>query len=191
MELTILGSGGCTVIPKPCCRCKVCEEARSRGVPFARSGPSAFVHDIRLLIDTPAEIAQQLNRECIEQVEHLLFTHLDPDHVEGFRVVEQIALDFRTWRAYSDKRIRLLLPRALEERMHGIRSAYGPLIDFYVGQGFVEPVLFEDSIDIQGVAIQAVPIDRGDQTTFVYVFNDGEKKMVYAPSFDHPPKPGD
>lgn len=181
MELTILGSGGCTVIPKPCCKCKVCEEARSRGVPFSRSGPSAFVHDIRLLIDTPAEIAQQLNRECIERVEHLLFTHLDPDHVEGFRVVEQIALDFRTWRAYSDKRIRLLLPRALEERIHGIRSAYGPLIDFYVGQGFVEPVLFEESIDIQGVGIQAVPIDRGDQTTFVYVFNDGERKMVYAP----------
>ncbi len=181
MELTILGSGGCTVIPKPCCDCRVCEEARRKGVPYARSGPSAFVHDIHLLIDTPAEIARQLNREGIPCVEHLLFTHLDPDHVEGFRVVEQIALDFRTWRAYPDKRIRLLLPRALETRIRGIRSAYGPLIDFYVEQGFVEPVLFEESIEIRGVEVHAIPVDRGDQVAFVTVLDDGEDKMVYAP----------
>jgi len=181
MELTILGSGGCMVIPKPCCGCRVCDEARSRGAPFARTGPSAFVHDIRLLIDTPAEVAQQLNRERIGGVEHLLFTHLDPDHVEGFRVVEQIALDFRSWRAYPDKRIRLLLPLALAERIRGIRSAYGPLIDFYVRQGFVELVPFGDSITVGDVTIRAIPVDRGDQTAFVHVFDDGERKLAYAP----------
>ena len=181
MELTILGSGGCMVIPKPCCGCRVCEEARTRGAPFARTGPSAFVHDIRLLIDTPAEVARQLNREQIGGVEHLLFTHLDPDHVEGFRVVEQIALDFRSWRAYPDKRIRLLLPHALAERIQGIRSAYGPLIDFYVRQGFVELVPFMDAIVVRDVAIRAIPVDRGDQTAFVHVFDDGERKVVYAP----------
>jgi phosphoribosyl 1,2-cyclic phosphate phosphodiesterase len=181
MEWTILGSGGCMVIPKPCCACRVCEEARLRGIPFARTGPSLFVHDIHLLVDTPAEVSQQLNRERVERVDHLLFTHLDPDHVEGFRVVEQIALDFRTWRAYPDKRIRLLLPRELSERIRGIRSAYGPLIDFYVGQGFVEVVPLRDSISLQGVRIQAIPVDRGSQTAFVYVLEDGERKGVYAP----------
>ena len=181
MELTILGSGGCMVIPKPCCGCRVCDEARSRGAPYARTGPSAFVHDIRLLIDTPAEVAQQLNRERIGGVEHLLFTHLDPDHVEGFRVVEQIALDFRSWRAYPDKRIRLLLPHALAERIRELRSAYGPLVDFYVRQGFVEIVPFGDSILVRDVAIRAIPVDRGDQTAFVHVFDDGERKVVYAP----------
>jgi len=181
MELTILGSGGCMVIPKPCCECRVCDEARSRGAPFARTGPSAFVHDIRLLIDTPAEVARQLNRERIGGVEHLLFTHLDPDHVEGFRVVEQIALDFRSWRAYPDKRIRLLLPHALAERIREIRSAYGPLVDFYVRQGFVELVPFGDSIVVRDVAIRAIPVDRGDQTAFVLVFDDGRRKVVYAP----------
>ena len=38
---------------------------------------------------------------------------LDPDHVEGFRVVEQISLDFRTWRAHPEKQICLLLPEQL------------------------------------------------------------------------------
>ena len=56
MKWIILGSGGCMVIPKPLCRCHVCQEARKKGVPYARAGPSAFVHDINLLIDTPAEI---------------------------------------------------------------------------------------------------------------------------------------
>ena len=131
MEFTILGSGGCAVIPKPMCRCRVCEEARLKGVPYERTGPSFFVHDEDILIDTPAEIVQQLNRSNIQQVRYLTFTHLDPDHVEGFRVVEQIALDFRSWRAYADRVISLLLPEPLNVRLNNICSAYGPLIDFY------------------------------------------------------------
>ncbi len=181
MELTILGSGGCTVIPKPCCSCRVCEEAREKGVPFARTGPSVFVHNIRLLIDTPAEIALQLNRERIRKVDYLLLTHLDPDHVEGFRVVEQLALDFRTWNAYPDKRIRLLLPHGLRGKIRELRSAYGPLIDFYVEQGFVEVVEFDEVMEIEGIRIQAVPVDRGGQAVYLYVFEDGERKIVYAP----------
>ena len=57
MELTILGSGGCMVIPRPLCACPVCRQAREKGIPYARSGPAAFLHDAGLLIDTPAEIA--------------------------------------------------------------------------------------------------------------------------------------
>ena len=110
MKWTILGSGGCTVIPKPLCQCPVCKEAREKGRPYARTGPSAFIHDENILIDTPAEFAYPLNRSRIEQIDHLTFTHLDLDHVEGFRVVEQITLDFRTWEAYPKKHIRLLLP---------------------------------------------------------------------------------
>ena len=125
MEWTILGSGGCTVIPKPLCGCRVCEEAREKGVPYARTGPSAFLHDIHLLLDTPAEIAAQLNRERIDRLDYLAFTHLDPDHVEGLRVVEQVTLDFRTWRAHPSKQIRLLLPHGLKDRMGQITSQYG------------------------------------------------------------------
>lgn len=105
MKLTILGSGGCMVIPKPLCQCNVYMEAREKGIPYKRTGPSAFIHDENILIDTAAEIACQLNRSRINQIDHLIFTHLDPDHVEGLRVVEQITLDFRTWEAYPGKYI--------------------------------------------------------------------------------------
>jgi phosphoribosyl 1,2-cyclic phosphate phosphodiesterase len=169
------------VIPKPLCRCRVCQEARRKGIPYARAGPSAFLHDINLLIDTPAEIATLLNRSPIRRVDYLTFSHLDPDHVEGFRVVEQIALDFRTWHAYPQKQICLLLPEQLSERVRGIRSQYGPLIDFYHESGFLQIKLFQDKAQIRDVRITAILVDRGSQLSFVYVFEKSGRKVVYAP----------
>ncbi len=169
------------VIPKPLCQCRICEEARAKGNPFARTGPSAFIHDENILIDTPAEIVHQLNRERITRVDHLFFTHLDPDHVEGFRVVEQITLDFRSWRAHGDRQIKLILPEELNDRLQDVRSIYGPFIDFYEGQGFVKRVPFRKSVQIGRIHITAIPVDRGTQITFVYVFEKGNRKIVYAP----------
>jgi len=181
MDLTILGSGGCMAIPKPLCRCRVCEEARRKGVPYARTGPSAFLHDENLLIDTPAEIAHQLNRSRIDQVDYLLFTHLDPDHVEGFRVVEQATIDFRTWKAYQDHSINVTVPAELHDRLGNIQSAYGPQIDFYEQQGFVQRTCFQDHIRIGEVKITAVSVNHGPQVSFIYVIESGGRKMVYAP----------
>lgn len=181
MELTILGSGGCMVIPKPLCQCRICSEAREKGGRYGRTGPSAYIPDENLLIDTPAEIALQLNREGIDQVDYLVFSHLDPDHVEGFRVVEQIALDFRSWEAYPGKRITLILPEQLYDRIRDIRSIYGPVVDFYLKSGFVICRPFRESTRIGSIHITAIPVDRGAQVAFVYVFEKRGKKIVYAP----------
>ncbi|MBL7061270.1 MAG: hypothetical protein ISS54_00850 [Dehalococcoidia bacterium] len=181
MKWTILGSGGCAVIPKPLCQCRVCREARKKGVPYARAGPSVFLHDINLLVDTPAEIVSLLNRSPIRRIDYLTFSHLDPDHVEGFRVVEQIALDFRTWRAYPQKQICLLLPEQLSGSVRKLRSQYGPIVDFYQESGFLKLKLFHDKIQIGGVRITAIPVDRGSQLAFVYVFEKAGRKVVYAP----------
>lgn len=181
MELTILGSGGCMVIPKPCCQCRVCREARLKGVPYERTGPAAFIHDENLLIDTPAEIAIQLNRCKVQQVNYLIFSHLDPDHVEGFRIVEQIALDFRSWKAYLEKKVRLIVPEYLYDRLKKIQSAYGPLIDYYEDQGFVETKSFKSGIRIGDIDITAIGVDRGSQIAFIYVFEKQGVRMVYAP----------
>ena len=169
------------VIPKPLCRCRICREARKKGIPYSRAGPSVFLHDINLLIDTPAEIINQLNRFSINRIDYLTFTHLDPDHIEGFRVVEQIALDFRTWRAYPDKQICLLLPEQLGVRLREIRSQYGPMLNFYQESGFVRVMLFRDNIQIEDIVITAIPIDQGSQLSFVYVFEKSGRRVVYAP----------
>ncbi|MFH2046463.1 MAG: MBL fold metallo-hydrolase [Pseudomonadota bacterium] len=181
MDITILGSGGCMIIPKPLCKCRVCSEARVKGGPYRRTGPSVFIHDENILIDTPAEIAYQLNRSGIEQINYLLFTHLDPDHVEGFRVVEQITLDFRTWRAYDGKDVKLVLPEELFGRLGNIQSCYGSIIDFYRSSGFVHCISYSKSIKLGAVRVTAIPVDRGNQIAFIYVIQKNSKKIIYAP----------
>lgn len=190
MEITILGSGGCTVIPKPLCRCDICEEARIKGIPYARSGPSTFIHDENILIDTPADIATQLNRSTIKRIDYLILTHLDPDHVEGFRVVEQITLDFRSWRAYPAKQIVLLVPHYMTQHLQKVQSVYGSLMDFYEGQGFIKSVVFRTRIQIGTIQITAIPIDRGTQISSIYIFEAKGWRMVYA-SCDLKPFPED
>jgi phosphoribosyl 1,2-cyclic phosphate phosphodiesterase len=169
------------VIPKPLCQCRICREARRKGVPYARTGPSAFLHDINLLIDTPAEIISQLNRSSIRRISYLTFSHLDPDHVEGLRAVEQIALDFRTWLAYPEKQTCLLLPEQLNTPIRNLRSQYGSIVDFYEESGFIKTRLFRDKIQIEDVQITAIPVDRGSQIAFVHVFEKSGRKVIYAP----------
>jgi phosphoribosyl 1,2-cyclic phosphate phosphodiesterase len=181
MRLTILGSGGCMVIPKPLCRCRVCREAREKGIPFSRGGPAAFLHDANLLVDTPAEIATQLNRERIPRVDYVMLTHLDPDHIEGLRVVEQVTLDFRTWRAYPGKRVTLLLPEPLEEPLRSIRTQYGSAIGYYLDSGFIELVVFKEKVLAGDVSVTAIPVDRGAQPVFIYVYEKQGRRVVYAP----------
>ncbi len=190
MDVTILGSGGCMVIPKPLCQCQICEEARAKGTPYARTGPSVFIHDENILIDTPAEIVFQLNRSHIKKIDHLMFSHLDPDHVEGFRVVEQISLDFRSWRAYGDCQISLILPEQLDAGLKDIKTIYGAMIDYYEEQGFVRRIPFNDKVKIGETDVTAISVDRGTQVAFVYVFEKEDTRVVYAPC-DIRPFPAD
>ena len=68
MKVEILGSGGAVTIPRPGCSCRVCVEAREKGAPYARTGPSVFVHGPDVLIDTPEESKQQLNRSQVTRI---------------------------------------------------------------------------------------------------------------------------
>ena len=56
MRVEFLGTGGAVIVPRPLCSCGICVQARERGVPYARSGPSVFVHGPDVLIGTPEEI---------------------------------------------------------------------------------------------------------------------------------------
>lgn len=96
-------------------------------------------------------------------------------------MVEQIALDFRTWQAYPEKQVRLLLQEELAERIKSIQSQYGPVIDFYRESGFVKLELFKSEIQVGDVHITAIPVDHGSQISFVHVFEQNGRRVVYAP----------
>lgn len=65
MKLKIVGSGGMSIIPSSFCKCKICEEARQKGGRYERLGPSLYIDDIKMLIDTPEDIAVACNRQNI------------------------------------------------------------------------------------------------------------------------------
>lgn len=52
MRFEILGSSGALPAPRPACTCATCVEARSKGAPYARTGPSYFLHGSNILEDT-------------------------------------------------------------------------------------------------------------------------------------------
>ena len=73
-------------MPKALCRCRICREARKKEVLYARSGPSAFQHDINLLIDTPDEHISRKTLYTFEQAlklvtrlhaKKVVFVHLE------------------------------------------------------------------------------------------------------------------
>src|SRR5262245_21700680 len=92
MQLTVLGSGGALVTPRPACRCRVCADARHNPA-HARGGPSLYVHEGNVLVDAPEDVLPLLVRAGAERVDHLLISHWHPDHTAGFRVVEQLTWD--------------------------------------------------------------------------------------------------
>ncbi|MHA1582131.1 MAG: hypothetical protein ACTSYM_06535 [Candidatus Baldrarchaeia archaeon] len=54
----------------------MCKEARKKGVPYSRSGPSMLLKDVNILFDTPEDIAVQLNRENIKQINAIFYNAL-------------------------------------------------------------------------------------------------------------------
>ncbi|HEV2127749.1 MAG TPA: MBL fold metallo-hydrolase [Thermomicrobiales bacterium] len=97
MLIEILGSGGADPAPRPGCHCPTCEVARERGIPYARTGPSTFVHGANILFDTPEETRGQLNRAGIDRVTACFYSHWHPDHVMGRRVFELLNWDVYGW----------------------------------------------------------------------------------------------
>ena len=97
MRVEFLGTGGAVTTPRPLCRCRVCAQVRVRGVPYARSGPSVFVHGPDVLIETPEEIKTQLDRSGVENIAACFYSHWHGDHVLGLRVWEALNNDFRGW----------------------------------------------------------------------------------------------
>lgn len=96
MKLKVVGSGGMSLIPSSFCNCRICEEARIKRGRYERLGPSLYIEDIKLLIDTPEDIAISCDRQNITELKYLSISHKDPDHTRGVHIVESIGFDWIT-----------------------------------------------------------------------------------------------
>lgn len=181
MNIVILGSGGCVSTPRACCSCRVCVEARQKGIPYARTGCSLFIEKANILIDTPEDINASLNHAGVQRVEHILYSHCDPDHTMGMRVIEQLKMD---WLAVSVGKTAqnpievVSLPTILEDiRQQGTK--YGSAIAYYETKGLICTKglrAFQDG----DITVELIPVDTEEHVTVFVISSDG-RKVIYAP----------
>lgn len=187
MRFKIIGSGGCVSTPRPLCGCRVCAQAREKGHPYARCGCSLYAEDINMLIDTPEDIVYALNNSNIQSIDSILYSHIDPDHTMGMRVLEQLRLD---WLRYSvegkacDNPIEIAsLPRIIKDlRKQGTK--YGSALDYYESMDLIKVSSFYQRVYNQSaynqLELELIPVDTEENVT-VFVFKQGNHKVIYAP----------
>lgn len=181
MNIIILGSGGCVSTPRACCNCRVCTEARLKGFPYARTGCSLFIEDANILIDTPEDINASLNNARIQKVEHILYSHCDPDHTMGMRVIEQLKMN---WLADSvgkkaDDPIEVSSLPAILEDIKKQGTKYGSFIQYFEAKGLIHTSGIRE-INAKNISVQLVPTDEQEHVS-IFVISSNGKKIIYAP----------
>lgn len=180
MNFKIIGSGGYVTLPKPLCCCRVCMEARKKGNPYARFGCSLYLEEAKLLIDTPEDISQSLNYGEIKELDRVLYSHMDPDHTLGMRVFEQLRLN---WLNISqgiecENPIEVMAMDHVMEDLNSIHSKLGSYFDYYEKvRNLIKRHIVNDSIEVEGIRITLVKVEFAT----VFVFEEGDKKLIYAP----------
>ena len=176
MKFKIIGSGGMYPTPLPNCNCKVCVSARSGNVKDIRSMPSLYLEDIKLLIDTPEDIFNTLNKSKIDDIDYLSISHKDPDHVRGIRVIEGMYFD---WKNEIPKKTVDFF--ALPEVVDDINDMNGNTLDFY--ENVLKVIKIDRCIEkiIKDIKITMFDNYTNDRLHIAnYIFEYNNKKLVYA-----------
>jgi phosphoribosyl 1,2-cyclic phosphate phosphodiesterase len=133
------------------------------------------MEDLKLLIDTPEDIVHALNCADIK-----VYSHMDPDHTLGMRVFEHMRLN---WLDISEGKectthINVLAMEHVMEDLNAICSKYGAYLDYYENvRNLIKRKAVNDFIYFDNIKLTFVK--AGIAT--VFVFQEGEKKVVYAP----------
>lgn len=178
MKLKILGSGGSHPTPKPLCKCSMCEEARKKGMPYSRGGCSLFIEKENVLIDTPMDIANLLNRNNIFKINSVLYTHHHPDHVLGAKLFEMMNYDYVSSKTISSTKT-YFPPKVLENSRKIIDE-----FDFAAKRGIITINEISAKKKIGNVLFTPFITDS-DQNVYGFIIEQGKKKIIYAPCDNH------
>ena len=181
MKIKILGSGGCVSTPRPCCSCKICEEAREKGFPYARTGCSLYIEEANILIDTPEDINYALNNGNVEKVDYILYSHVDPDHTMGIRAVEQLKMDWLKC-SVGVKNSNPIVVATLSQILEDLklqRTKYGSVLDYYEACNIIK-TQGTNEIQIGDLTISMIPANPQNSVA-IFVITEKDKKVIYAP----------
>lgn len=181
MELTVLGSGGNTPTPMPTCDCRVCAEAREKGVPYARRGNSLFVHDANVLVDAPELVWHSLNRERIEHVEYVFLTHFHADHTLGLRALQALGIEEPPVTDFVGEPPTLVTSPQTYERTVEANEAFAHLTEHWADVRVLEDgeSLRLGGLDVTHVATRIEP--GGENAISGFLFEDGHSRVFVSP----------
>jgi phosphoribosyl 1,2-cyclic phosphate phosphodiesterase len=155
--------------------CRVCKEARDRGVPFYRTGPSLYLPEQNILFDVPEEIREQLNRERVGHIKHVFISHWHPDHTMGIRIFETMNYGFGI--KPSQKSILYVS----KETAKSLAKFLPSFISLYEKRKIIETTNIKEgeAIEFENLKITPYTIPKSD--TFIFKLRDREKVAIYAP----------
>jgi phosphoribosyl 1,2-cyclic phosphate phosphodiesterase len=181
MRIEFLGTGGASTTPRPCCECRICAEARARGVPYSRMGPAIFVRGPDLLIDTPEDIALSLNRAGVRRVGAATWSHWHPDHTAGSRVFELLNLRLWHWPPQNHPTPVYLSSGVKDDfdRHHGLRER----LDYLEELGVVQPHIVPEgeSFTLGSVTVHPFKLPAPTASVYAFLVTEGKKCVLIAP----------
>ena len=169
MKFTVLGSGGALRIPRACCSCPVCREARLKGFPYKRLGQSLFLHEGCVLFDTPEDINEELNLHGIVDVLRIFYSHWHPDHTLGCRIIETLMDD------NADKAP--ILVHMPPERI-SITLNDNSIFPYFEELGYCKTNT-DTTVSLNNISVRRIPLQNGFASAFM--ITQAEKRVLYCP----------
>lgn len=177
LAIEILGSGGAVRTPRPGCTCELCTAAREHGIPWARTGPSLFVHGPNVLIDTPEDSCYQVDRAGNLPIAAALYSHWHPDHTAGRRMWETRNADFLHWPPTPTTTPIYVTPNVWEDfQKLGIAEAFR----YKEALGYVRMHVTDAPIELSGWRITAHALAEAYVNAFLFEEIDGVRRVLIA-----------
>lgn len=179
MKIEILGSGGASITPKPLCNCDLCKNAKLKGIPETRLGPSVFIHDAGILFDTPEEISFMLNRSNITNLNACFYSHYHADHTMGLRVFG-CNFDYRNSidkPTPYDRNINVYVPDYVRKEMESHLSMWEHLSKFHNwGLINLQTITENEKIKLNNYIVSPIQLAQ----TFVsgYIIENVDKRVL-------------
>ncbi len=183
MQIEFLGTGGAVTTPRPGCACRVCAQARARGLPYSRTGPSLFVHGPDVLIDTPEESKEQLNRSRVGRIAACCYSHWHPDHVMGRRVWEARNQDWRHWPPRHTRTDVYLPPQVARD----FRRTLGTWehLRFFEQEGLVRLVELAEGEEVTLGDTRVAPLRLAEEYAYAFLVEGEGQRVLLVPDETH------
>jgi phosphoribosyl 1,2-cyclic phosphate phosphodiesterase len=157
-----------------------------RGTPYSRSGPSMFIKDVNVLFDTPEEVASQLNRERINVIDYIFYTHWHPDHTFGMRIVERMYkfwLDMCVKEKPPSNKVKICATDKVMEDLKSMGYRGGSFFEYYEKYDLIEATNLTEGkpFKIRGLAITPFEVETTYDVSTVFLVQQKGKKVIYAP----------